>query len=78
MKVLRGRGQFYVRKNTEKVVNANLSGYDNRMCMNIHKKNRVIDPVDLMSESTMLTIQHKGMTKRNLAKRIILITIGAF
>ena len=46
--------------------------------MNIHKKNRVIDPVDLMSESTMLTIQHKGMTKRNLAKRIILITIGAF
>ena len=46
--------------------------------MYIYKMNGVIDPVDLMSESTMLTIQHKGMTKRNLVKRIILITLGAF
>ena len=48
------------------------------MCMYIYKKDGVIDPVDLMSESTMLTIQHKGLTKRNLVKRIILITLGAF
>ena len=46
--------------------------------MYIYKKDGVIDPVDLMSESTMLTIQHKGLTKRNLVKRIILITLGAF
>ena len=31
-----------------------------------------------MSESTMMTVQHKGMTKWNLIKRIILITLGAF
>ena len=46
--------------------------------MNLHKRMGVTNPVDLMSESTMLTIQHKGLTKRNLVKRIILITLGAF